>query len=298
MSYSNTNLLLPLLGDDAGIVFPEYSAKGATITRSGTVLPTTSLLESKFYGSSGRFPANGSGTPSHLRTTLTEALGTVFTIQGWALLRSISVFNPLFYSRYNSAFSYTGNGISLRTDGTPHRLRFYDFGTSTDHIGVTDLSVDTWFHFELSRDSNNVIRMFINGNKEKEFTSTSSLGGPYCTVGINTTFSCEERFMQDIDVRVGVCLHTDNFTPPGRALGSISNGGVGAGKILDRNGNAVSRKLFAVSREYGSDRVFWGQSTGGGDYEIWAPAGAEYSVVALAEGNPPLNDLVKRVVAS
>lgn len=300
MSQANIDFLLPMFGDDAGTAFVDYGPGALSVARAGALLPTTITAQSKFYGASARFPTNASGVTGHLQLIGGAAIATgQFTIRGWFRISSTATFNPLFYNRYtSSSFAYTGSSaFGIRTDGTPHRLRFYNFATSTDTVGTTDLSIDTWYHFEVSRDASNVLRIFLDGNLETSLTVTSNLGDRFFTVGgPNTNFNCNERWLQDVEGRVGECLHTDNFTPPTRLLGSISNAAAGAGKILDRNGNPVSRKLFAVAREYGAPSAFWGQSDAAGDYQILVPTGAEYSVVALAEGDPVLNDKVLRVI--
>ena len=305
MSYDKVSLLLPMNGTNNGTEFPDWSPVPKTVTRHGNTLPIIKTDQSKFYGSSCFFPNNPSGSSAALGVELPVAPGAgAFTFRCWfrrpAAASSMFLFDNRATSLYesvsnsNTAFSLYSRGTL--SDANKGQLTVLYGAGSTILQGNTDIQANTWHHVEFSRDDSDVMRGFLDGNQQFSATVTNNFSNAFLSIGgINGGVTHEDRYMQDAEVVIGEALHTANFTPPARLVGTISNAAVGAGKILDVNGDPAERTVIAVPRS-APVRIWSDVSNASGEFSIQAPAGIDHSVVALADEATLYNDIVHRVI--
>lgn len=270
-------LLLPMKGANAGTIFTDYSPYRRTVWRAGGSLPTTSTDYAPFtnYGSCGMFPYNSSGAPAHLRLNGIEIGAQPFTFQCWALIDSTDSVRYFIDTRYASqiATATTNNatgGFYLRYGGDENYGLVFGYGASATEIYSenytvlnTSSPITWWHHFEVSRDENNVLRMFVNGHVAKETSNfTNNFTYTTCTIGGNTTVvSRSLAYMTDAALFVGVALHTADFTVANRRMTGYSANG----HVMDDTGANAIRRVLAHSRQIparcsetqsGSDGIF------------------------------------------
>ena len=290
--YDKCALLLPMDGANNGTTFEDWSPNPKTITRNGASLPITSTAQSQFYGSSGYFHANATGESSHLRVTLTEAIGTdQFTIAAYGRLNDISAFMPVIELRCSEDYSNTSGNADT---GALFYWRFTKIAwlwgaANTRYDGTITLDANTFYHFAATRDSSNVLRVFVNGIKDIEQTGyTHNISNVYSAIGGQPSSSTlainSDRYLNDLLVVKGAALWTSNFIPPTRLIGEVT------GNITDDVGSPAQRTVIAVPRGYPT-KTFYAQSDiVSGNYTLQAPS-TESHIIALDASTPPKVDL-------
>jgi hypothetical protein len=226
--FSNVDLLLRMNGENDGTTFTDESNDARSLTRSGNTLPVTTTGVVKYGTASAQFPANSSGQPSHLRVTA-PSIGTgQFTIEFWMRITTDAVNFTIIDSRYNSSYVLTtgDTAFSIFFSTTKKiRLVYYVSNVATYLNGVTDVSVNTWHHVAVCRDSSNLVRIFLNGSLENSATITSDLSNVYWTIGaVASTTNYSLRYLDDVRLTTGVCRYTENFTPPAAELPNSGGG--------------------------------------------------------------------------
>ena len=91
-------------------------------------------------------------------------------------------------------------------------------GNSWNDYGVYILSVDTWYHVAVTRDSSKDVRVFVDGTQVGTTQNkTQSIGLGTAAIGAILTESPSLYFTGHIDeLRISnICRWTENFTPPG-----------------------------------------------------------------------------------
>lgn len=139
-----------------------------------------------------------------------------FTWEGWFFVNGYSdAFDNFFANNLN--FPATGFIQLAARNG---KLFFNATGSST-LLGVDDIPVGEWVHIAVSRDSSNVVRMFLNGVLQGSETLAGNVGG--ASAGVSSFDICRghaETNNADLncyfeEIRVSkVCRYSAAFTPP------------------------------------------------------------------------------------
>ena len=178
---------------------------------------------------------DGSGDSLTLPSSASMSLDGQFTIECWVYWSGTATYYQNFVGSNNT---FTSNASFFRVWGT-------GFGTATiyNKIGVgnpthdgtssvystNNLTPNTWNHVAATRDSNNIIRVFINGNLEKTGSTDTSVydfgQGGTCIGdspwdGANGWYS---GYISNLRVIKGSCLYTASFTPSTGPLTAIAN---------------------------------------------------------------------------
>ncbi|QDP58920.1 MAG: putative concanavalin A-like lectin/glucanases superfamily protein [Prokaryotic dsDNA virus sp.] len=202
----HTKLLLPC--DDASIIDKSQSIRDIRVLGAFA----SSSTQTKFGTTSIKY--NGSDARAFLRSGNLFNLGTgEFTVECWL---------------YKDA---TGTAIILdarpSNSGAPWYLGvdyqekpfFYD---GSSYTSTTALSTNTWAHIAVTRDSSNVLRVFLNGTVEHTTNSyTTNLTATDQTVtGVRAGFPGDyfSGYIEDLRVTKGKARYTANFTAPTAAL--------------------------------------------------------------------------------
>ncbi len=163
------------------------------------------------------------GSDDYLLVDSNTSLGSgTWTLQGWVYMNSnsrgtIFDFRPPSTQGYYVRFYYQSNGI-----------RFYE--NSTDRITSNDtVPIKTWTHVALVRDTNNVIKLYINGKVQTQtYTSSSNyLSAQERPVvgasGNNSNYDRMNGYLSDLKVTIGTAEYTANFTPPTSPMSSSNS---------------------------------------------------------------------------
>jgi hypothetical protein len=296
--YDKCSLLLPMDGANNGTVFNDWSPSPKTIARFGNTETVTA--QAKYYGSSAFFD----GSADYLSGEAIDLIGSNWTVAAW--IRPNSKPAARIFATGGGTVAWNGTtGIHLLfglSNTTPQKLsvQHYNGSGATSISGATDINTSgVWSHVAATFDGTTV-RGFLNG--VLEFSSTVIIvkptGTPTWAVatipgeagGSATAFN---GHINDIIVINGAALWTDNFTPPARLIGELSNTNA-PNPIQDENGDPAQRKIIAVPRGVPS-RAFGTVSDTDGEFTLRAPA-TECSLIALHDGDPIKNDLIARVI--
>lgn len=296
--FDKLQLLLPMKGTDGSTVFTDYSKYKRYVYRAGGTLPVieTDRYAHANYGSSGYFPYNGSGQPAHLRLNGINIGTQPFTFSCWLGQVDGGIPRDLFDCRYASeAFSAVSNnasgGFCIRYDDEVASLIF-TYGaaaseitaqyTASPYTPFTNAVKYGWGHFEVSRDSSNNLRLFMNGILfATQANVTNSFNYKSCTIGgrIETT-NREAVYMTDVALHVGVALHTGNFTHELRRR----TGYALSGTVLDDTGSGAIRTVAAHSR-LAPESVSVTQSAANGAYSFADLVDDDHYVVCLDDNS-------------
>ena len=160
-----------------------------------------------------------------------------FALEFWVYLTPDNAAGSL-VSKWTSG--YSGYRINCNADGT---IGFYNVTTS--YFVTTKVTLNAWNHYACTRDSNGILRQFINGVLQRSDTvnpsnasgSVSMLVG---TLHIYPTQGLNEGYISDFRLVKGAPIYTTNFTPPTAPVGNtnaslylpMDNAG-----IFDKTGN-------------------------------------------------------------
>jgi hypothetical protein len=145
-------------------------------------------------------------------------------------LRNITTFSLCFHVRFAArAYSWiidwgylTTDGISLFQDNDANNTVQYRVGNTTYDTGWNP-STNTWYHVELSRDSSNDVRMFVDGTQvgatqaSANVVDISDMAVRYIGTYSGGTDTDMNGWLKDL-VLTTECLHTANFTAPATYL--------------------------------------------------------------------------------
>ena len=280
-NYSDVVLLLPMNGADGGTTFTDYSPTQKIATVSGNAHTETD--QSKFYGSSGAFDGNSDRllvTDNRLPLSTGD-----FTAEAWVYKNNATDFCLIDFT----TASNRNNGFLIKSlvNGT-----VMIFSTGATKI-TTSLAVSTatWTHIALCRASG-TWTVYIDGIADAAtWSSNHDCSSISVFIGEQVDGQADANgYIQDLRITKGVARYTENFTPPGQLIKSIS------GTITDAAGNPAARTVIAVPRSYPNTSAFTTQSSAvDGTYSLTVP-GVECSVIALADETTLYNDIVNRVL--
>jgi len=221
-----TSTLLTSVGANGGdnTTFTDSSSNNVTITSSSSYY-VTQTTNSPFR--SGGYSTFFDGTADYLETPIDASslnLGSgEFTIETWFRTDSTSnnqrIFNIVngtteklqlyYYYSYGSIVLRIGN--STKTGLT----------ASGDNYNVIEW--EKWNHIALSRDSSDILRLFINGNSVYSATDSTDIDNNRIWIGRPySTGAWLNGQLRDVRLVIGSAVYTSNFTPPTEPLTAIS----------------------------------------------------------------------------
>lgn len=200
---ANVVSLLHFNGTDGSTTFTDVLGK--TWTASGNAQIDTA--QNKFGGASGLFD----GTGDFITTPVTSdfAYGTGdFTWEVWARFNSVTGNQYILDHDVNEGvIQYVFGGLKYYNINT-------GIGSPLYTTGGGALSVNTWYHIAVSRESG-VTRFFVDGDLKSSgsdsfnYTSSGLSVGRYGAGGNNL-----DGWLDDLRITKGVARYTSNFTPP------------------------------------------------------------------------------------
>lgn len=203
----HTKLLLPC--DDASIIDKSQSIKDIRV--AGSLVSSNAVT--KFGSTSIKY--NGSDARAFLRSGNLFNLGTgEFTVECW-LYKDATGTGMILDARPSDTGAPWLLGVS-----TSEYVFFYDGSSYTASVA---LSQNTWTHIAVTRDSSNVLRIFLDGTVRHTTNSyTTNLTATDQTVtGVNAGYPSDyiSGYIEDLRVTKGKARYTANFTAPTAALG-------------------------------------------------------------------------------
>ena len=146
-----------------------------------------------------------------------------FTIEGWVNLTSYSDLNFL-YSKGDGGSDAASIGFGVANVTGKLWATF-----NADNIiitGATTLSLNTWYHIAITRQSN-IVRMWLDGVQDSTNTTVSNNISTTAEVrigrGRGTSTNYFNGYISNLRIVKGTALYTSNFTPPTAPLTAIAN---------------------------------------------------------------------------
>jgi hypothetical protein len=285
---TNTSLLAcqnPTIVDNSANRFPitvTADARPSQINPFGFTSGTRTSYTPQAFGGSMSFDGTGDYLQSGTPFTVTTG---PFTIEAWVYPNAVGSSRVLLE---NSVWSIGQNGgyrvATTSSNFIELQASAGTFNTFPIVITATSSALTTgqWHHVAITRDSSNVIRIFVNGisaatpvtySNSLNLATTTGIAG---RVGANVSDGGASLFMNGFlsDVRVvpGTALYTSNFVPPVTPLQPITNTAV----LLNGTSAAIydsstqnnletvgdARAVTNITR-YGNTSMFF---DGSGDY--------------------------------
>ena len=167
---ANTKVLLHMDSTDGATSWTDSSASPHTITNVNSAVHTTTAGNYHFGGSAGNFTGSWR---IHTADTADTAFGTgEFYVGMWMKVNVLSnAQTPIFGNRNSGAndntwwYLYSNSSGQIRLD------------TAAVNIAATSagaLTQGTWTHVAMSRNSSNLIQLFVNGVVQGSATSTNN----------------------------------------------------------------------------------------------------------------------------
>ena len=203
-------------GTNGATAFVDSSGNNVTITTVGTAQLSTSIK--KFGTASLYLPANTAYTT--IPSTVANFAGKDFCIELWVY--------PITKNGYGNIIGHSWAitqfvGFNLQWTYGTNKIRFLSgyrgAGTWTlDATSTLDVLPNVWTHIAVTREGQ-ILRVFINGVKNIEFNSASTLwaesGGGTFSVGAgsgNNGFGI--GYIDEVRIIEGNAVYTSDFTPP------------------------------------------------------------------------------------
>ncbi len=179
--------------------------KGHPLTMFGTTTLSTSI--SKYDGSSVHIPASTSGIKTDISPNFIFS-GAV-TIETWVYFSSIPGDMYIFD---------IGGGNNLGVERYQGNLRLV-IGNVAYVLATWSPVINNWYHIALTRDSNNIVRLFVDGQQiGANITVSGSIGSStnYAFLGNTVTTNSWgiDGYLDDFRITKGVARYTSTFTPP------------------------------------------------------------------------------------
>lgn len=227
---ANTRILTcqsPIIVDDSANKFALSITGSLPIQKFGpfaaTTLPTP-YYSNSFDGSTGKLIFSTS-TAMYLDGQFTIECwvnwsGTTLSYQNFIGSNNTFTSNASFFRVWGSGFATLGSKVGI---GNPT----HDGASSV--YSTTSLQPNIWYHVAATRDSSNIIRVFVNGVLERTGSTDTSVydfGQGGTCIGNSPWNGAQGWFkgaISNLRVLKGTCLYTTTFTPPTSTLTSISN---------------------------------------------------------------------------
>jgi hypothetical protein len=199
--------------------FLDSSTNNFSITRNGD----TTQGSFNPYMPSGYWSGFFDGTGDYLQIANTSALNFdgQFCVEGWVNFSALNTQNFL-VSQFNGSVE---SGWLVRHTGT--NLRLYASAGAINIDRAWTPTIGVWYHFAVTRDSSNNVRMFVDGSQigttATSITNNPSTGDPARVGGHPGIATDTNAYLSNIRVVKGSAVYTGNFTPPTTPLTAITN---------------------------------------------------------------------------
>ena len=184
-----------------------------------------------------------SGSTQYLTTTLPATLSGQFTIEIY-VYRNTSATSVMF--TFGDSILSTGLEMYIGSSGTLFQI--YSNNAAQISSGTLVPKVGGWSHVALTRDSSNVVRLFLNGvqlggtwTTTAAFSSTLRIGAEFYNGAFNPGYW--DGYMSNFRVVTGTALYTGNFIPSTSALTAVS----GTQLLTLQNSSIVDNSTNALS---------------------------------------------------
>jgi len=263
---ANTKMLFHMDAVDGSTTWTDSSASPHTIINTNSAPQTTTAGNYKFGASAGNF--TGSWKISTADTADT-AFGTgEFYVGMWVKVNVLSnAQTPIFGNRNSGSGDNTWWYLYSHPDG---RIRFDTSAVMLVQTSTGALTQGTWTHVAVSRNSANLIQIFVNGVVQGSGTSTnnfSSSGGLYLGHDFPWNGYYDGWYDEFIMIK-GSGGHVVAFTPQTEAYG--------AGLVTSATGTLVSTAQTVASTTEVSGAFLYtdnaGTNTLGTDLKIYFTA--------------------------
>lgn len=194
----------------------DKSANNFTITRNGdvsvqkfgpfagTTLPTPHY--SAYFDGSGDYLT----VPSNSNWSFAGQ----FTVEGWFYWNVTPASGNMFGVQSNGGFCLYNTGTELNPN---------IYGTGNIFNSGFLPATGTWYHIAITRNSSNLMTMWVNGVSVGSATTSSSYTTGTYTVGSASGTNVLQGYISNFRIVNGTALYTSNFTPPTTPLTAIAN---------------------------------------------------------------------------
>ena len=223
-----TNTKLLTLQDNRIV---DNSVDNNTITRTGDVFikPTSPFSDDRTYQKASYFSGKFDGTNDYLSfgNNSDFAFGTgQFTVEAWVYSNGAQDSNASIMSCGSSGFHSGSWQFDSNHTMSPGKWFFIIQNSSSTAVESTNsVTHNQWTHLAVSRDSNNVVRLFVDGVLNDSATISTNLSdtGPF-KIGTNrATGAYFDGYISNVRIVKGTCLYTSAFTPSTTPLTPIAN---------------------------------------------------------------------------
>lgn len=227
---ASTSLLMNMNGANGSATFTDSSVNNFTITRVGNTINSTTDFK---YGTASAY-FDGAGDYLTAPDNSAWDFTGPFCIECWYKATGNNGVGQSIISNWKWSFgTNTGWEVSAR----PGTGKFY-FGANDGSLwngvpfqltGTTTVQLNTWYHVAVTRDTSNVVRLFVNGVQEASatmsFNPINTQNDPLrigCNYGDGEGKSPVFGYIDDIRVIKNEAIYTSNFTPPESELTTYS----------------------------------------------------------------------------
>lgn len=219
---SNVALLMNFEGTDGTQVFTDSSPNNLTLTPNGSANDLKiSTTQFKYGSSSGYFYM------TYLTASSAIAFNSdPFTVEAWIYRvsgQSYSSSTGWTYGAIEGDIYSARPGITFKINGSDQLEFFRGNGAAPVIASTTTIPLDVWTHVAVTRDSNNVITLWIDGvsSATQTYVDTNGVGydlgaGGTPAIGRRNSSSTSYFFgyIDDLRITPGICRYTAAFTPP------------------------------------------------------------------------------------
>ena len=159
------------------------------------------------------------GSGDYIQASLTEDnLPNEFTIEGWVYASTVSGPKGIF-GIDTAAFPSTDAGIAVFTRGSTYNYDYAFYCNGNQVNSTIPPTANSWQHFALVRDSNNLVSLYLDGSSIASSTISGTVNGSIITIGGYYSSSyLWNGYIQDFRITKGLARYTANFTPPTASL--------------------------------------------------------------------------------
>jgi len=225
-------------------------ASGPLAPTQGTFSPFSQTGWSIYFGGTGNFLAPAAGNANY-----NPGATGAWTFETWVYITA--AVNGSFYGVGGGGSN--SNSMNCSYNGGTSRFSFTQSNGSnstlpTNITSSTTSPINNWYHYAVTKDSSNVIRLFINGAQvgTQTVSSTISSGNRPVINGLNDNNGLGNSgctgYISNLRWVKGQALANGNFTPPTSPLTSTTVGWTGANAATTLTGSVFL--LFAQSNRF------------------------------------------------
>ena len=232
------DILISMDGADGSTAFTDSSANGYTVNTNG---------QSQIEASEGRFGQalflDGSGDYLSMAHNANLTFEGEFTVDIWVKQTSAQSYPaPMVIGEYTNGILYRINSDSWVNNS--------NFGSVSSYI-----SMNTWHHLAVTRDSSDTVRFFVDGNERLSSVvsgTINSANGALNLGGYSAFSQYMTGFLDEFRVIKGSAEWTANFTPPSQPYADLvvstdtDSDGIPDSRDLDKDDDGLDDGIEAL----------------------------------------------------